>query len=326
MVVSSKDNGDAIGQILIADDDPEFRQMLARRAIRMGLSVVQAEDGNQAMEAIRSHKFHTLVVDLYMPGHTGLEVIQAAQKVDPELQAIVLTGSATLETAIEALRTGVHDYLTKPLESLAAFELSLTRALEHRFLILENKRLFAEVQRLAVTDPLTGLFNRHKLDEALETEVERASRYGRPLSLIMLDLDKLKRVNDTYGHSAGDSVLEMVAQAIRSELRKLDLAARYGGDEFLVLLPEAHLKEATLVAQRICARIAGISFGGKPISASIGVAQWDKEYSSHEGFLEAADRALYRSKRNGRGRVSVAHEGGSSVVTPPSADVKRLSP
>ncbi len=291
------------GRVLIAEDDPDFRGLLVRRATKLGLSIVEASDGNEAVEALGKHPFDLLLVDLYMPGHTGLEVIQAAQRMDPDLQAILLTGSASLESAIEALRTGVYDYLTKPLSSLAAFDLSVKRALRHRYLIKENARLFAEVERLAVTDPLTGLYNRHKLGEALEVEIERARRYGRPLAVMMIDLDGLKRINDTHGHPAGDAVLRDTANAITAEVRRVDLATRFGGDEFLVLLPEADLDEAAGMAERICERIISTDFQGESLSASAGVAQWEPAYDSASDFLEAVDRALYEAKGTDEQRV-----------------------
>ncbi|MFQ5946513.1 MAG: diguanylate cyclase [Anaerolineae bacterium] len=291
------------GRVLIAEDDPDFRGLLVRRATKLGLSIVEASDGSEALEAVEQQPFDLLLVDLYMPGHTGLEVIQAAQRIDPDLQAILLTGSATLESAVEALRTGVYDYLTKPLHSLAAFDLSVKRALRHRYLIKENARLFAEVERLAVTDPLTGLYNRHKLNESLEIEVERARRYGRPLSVIMIDLDGLKRINDTHGHPAGDAVLRGAAQAISTEVRRVDLATRYGGDEFLVLLPEADLEEAAGMAERICERIIRTEFQGESLSASAGVAEWAPAHDSAADFLEAVDQALYQAKGTGEQQV-----------------------
>jgi PleD family two-component response regulator len=215
-----------VGTALVADDDGDFRQLLARRARRMGLTVIEVDDGKKALQAVTDQPFDVLVLDLYMPGATGLEVFQAARRVQPEIQAIVLTGSASVETAVEALRQGAYDYLTKPLESLATYELALTRALEHRHLLRENARLFQEVQRLASTDPLTGLYNRHRLAESLETEWERAVRYGRPVSMIMMDMDDLKVVNDTHGHQGGDVVLQKVAEAIRGHIRRLDLPTR----------------------------------------------------------------------------------------------------
>jgi diguanylate cyclase (GGDEF)-like protein len=285
------------GRILIADDDADFRSVLVRRARRMGLEVVEAGDGPQARELLQGQSYDALVVDLYMPGATGLEVVEHAQKLDPNVQAIVLTASASVETAVEALRAGVYDYMTKPFESMAAFELALTRALEHRRLIEENARLFAEVQRLAVTDPVTGLFNRHKLNDSLELEVERARRYSRPLSLIMLDLDDMKKINDTFGHPVGDEALRRVAHAIRSQVRRTDLPTRYGGDEFMIVLPEAGYEEARAIAMRIGTEIEKGSFDNVRLSSSTGVGEWKAEYVTVEDFVSAVDRSLYLDKR-----------------------------
>lgn len=304
-----EDRRQKIAEVLIADDDPDFLRLLVRRAERMGLTIEEARDGSQAMEMIRARRFDVLVLDLYMPGHTGLEVFHAARRLDPDVQAIVLTGNATIETAVDALRAGAYDYMLKPLESLAVFELALSRAMEHRFLLQENARLFAEVERLAMTDPLTGLYNRHKLNESLELEVERGLRYSRPLSAIMIDLDDLKDINDRFGHPTGDDVLIEVANGIRSQIRRVDIATRYGGDEFLILLPEADLSEAERVADRICEHIGGINYGERDtVSASLGVVELPSEPEpTAERFLALVDEALYHAKRSGGGCIHALH-------------------
>ncbi len=303
LVVTTKRAQPLTGRALVVDDDPDFRRLLVRRARKMGLTVEEAENGKQAIAVLQKADFDVLVADLYMPGCTGLDVVRAAQRIDPNLQAIVLTGSATLETAVEALRAGVYDYLTKPLESMMVFEMTLARALERRRLIQENERLFREVQRLAMTDPLTELYNRHKISEALSMEVERAARYRRPLSIIVLDLDRLKEINDTYGHAAGDAVLQAVAKAIRAHIRRVDLPARVGGDEFLILLPEATLEEAHQVAKRITTQLAQTRVGDISISLSAGAGQWSSAYGSARGFLHAVDQAMYQAKRSGGSRL-----------------------
>lgn len=302
----------SVGKALIADDEDDFRRLLVKRATTMGLTVDEVSDGTQAIEAIRQNSYDILVMDLYMPGATGLEVIREAQRIDPDTESILMTGSASLETAIEAIRAGVYDYLTKPLESLTSFELTVSRALERRHLIRENERLFKEVQRLALTDQLTGLYNRHKLKESLESEVERARRYRRPLSLIMLDLDGLKVINDTYGHSAGDAVLKQVADAIRNQTRRVDLSARIGGDEFLVLLPEAGLEVATEVAKRVRREITSVPIEEITISISIGVGQWGEEFNTPQGFLHAVDQALYQAKRSSGAKIFTCKRENSS--------------
>ena len=297
-----------LGTILIADDDDDFRGMLTRRATKMGLEVIQAANGAEAIAIVNETDFDALVVDLYMPEHTGLEVIEAARDKDPDLVCLVLTGSASVESAVEALRAGVFDYLTQPLESLAAFELALTRAMEHHYLITENKRLFQEVQRLAVTDPLTNVYNRHKLNESLSLEIERAHRYDRPLSIIMIDMDGLKGINDAYGHAVGDEALVLVADSIRSCIRRVDLPTRFGGDDFVVVLPEADLDEAVAVAERICDEVHTREIPQADVSVSVGTVQWSSDHKSGDDLIEAVDRAMYEAKRSGGKKVFVQAE------------------
>ncbi len=298
------DQSAKIGRILIADDDEAFRRLLVLRASRMGLEIIEATDGEEAIKAVRTQAFDVIVLDLSMPGASGIEVLLAGRRTDKDLQAIILTANATLESAIEALRAGAYDYLTKPLDSLAVFELALTRALEHRHLLHENARLFAEVQRLAVTDPLTGLFNRHKLNEALESEIERARRYDRPLSVMMIDMDDLKHINDTYGHAAGDEVLKRVADIIRNFIRKVDVPTRFGGDEFVVILPEADIKESARVAARIHEQGREMSYDKDQISFSIGVIELHEGVETPEQFLHEVDQVLYLAKHENRGGIS----------------------
>jgi diguanylate cyclase (GGDEF)-like protein len=297
-----------IGKILIADDDKDFRRMLTRRASKMGLEIVEAKNGAEAIEHVSDADFDALVVDLYMPEHNGLEVFEAARKRDPEVVALILTGSASVETAVEALRAGVFDYLTKPLESLATFDLALTRALQHRFLVSENKRLFDEVQRLAVTDSLTSVYNRHKLTDSLNLEIERARRYDRPLSIIMIDMDGLKSINDTYGHAAGDEALILVADSIKSCIRKVDLPTRFGGDEFMILLPETDLEVAMGVAERICLEVDQREFLHGSVSVSAGTAQWVSEQATGDDLLKAVDKAMYESKQSRGMKVAISDQ------------------
>ncbi len=174
----------------------------------------------------------------------------------------------------------------------------------------ELQDALAEVERLARTDHLTGLANRRWFMEALEQEVERADRYGRPLSLVSLDLDHFKSVNDTHGHAAGDDVLREAAQALRSVCRDVDLAARLGGEELALLLPETDVAGARIVAERVRERIAGTAHrspAGRSfrVTASLGVAT-AKPGSTVEALLQAADEALYRAKDAGRNQVALA--------------------
>jgi len=174
----------------------------------------------------------------------------------------------------------------------------------------ELKRAYADLERLARTDPLTGLANRRRFMEELEQEVERSERYGRPLALVALDLDRFKSVNDTHGHAAGDDVLREAAQALRSVCRDVDLAARMGGEEFSLLLPETDIAGARIVAERLREHIAGAAHRSPAgqvfrVTASLGVAT-ARPGASGEALLQAADEALYRAKDAGRNRVALA--------------------
>ena len=169
------------------------------------------------------------------------------------------------------------------------------------------QKALKEVQRLAITDPLTGLYNPRHFNEAAEAEVERTCRYGHPLSAIMLDIDHFKRVNDTYGHTVGDHLLQGVAESLRQELRGVDVMGRYGGDEFAVLLPETDLAVAEQVAERLRRRIAqrrlNTDKGPTSVTASLGVTAVDCENPTLETLLSRADKALYVAKRRGRNQV-----------------------
>jgi diguanylate cyclase (GGDEF)-like protein len=179
----------------------------------------------------------------------------------------------------------------------------------HAATALDNARLFGEVQRLAITDPLTGLYNRRHFLEAAQIEFERALRYDRSLSLMMLDLDQFKEVNDTFGHLTGDQVLIQVATRGRDTLRNIDILGRFGGDEMVVLMPETELRTAYQVAERlrrnICdppIRVADLSLN---VSASIGIVAVDSDCPDLKALLARADQALYTAKNSGRNRTSI---------------------
>jgi diguanylate cyclase (GGDEF)-like protein len=172
---------------------------------------------------------------------------------------------------------------------------------------IENARLFAKVQQLATHDSLTSIYNRHHFFMLAKTEVERARRYNFPLSLIIIDIDHFKRVNDTYGHAMGDQVLQSVVRSCCSQLREADLMGRYGGEEFVILLPHTAIDEAQKVAERLRHEIetAKTETGKGPLTISLGVAVWDETCKNAEALIERADQALYRAKNAGRNRVGV---------------------
>jgi diguanylate cyclase (GGDEF)-like protein len=184
----------------------------------------------------------------------------------------------------------------------------LFQDLKHRERALQ--RALKDVQRLAITDPLTGLYNQRHFTTAAEAEVRRACRYGRPLSAVMMDIDHFKRVNDSYGHTTGDRLLQKVAEGCRKELRQADVVGRYGGDEFAIMLPEIDLAAAKQVAERLRRTIAQTQLktakGPARVTASLGVAAVDCDNIRLEALLSRADKALYVAKRKGRNQVRTA--------------------
>ncbi len=285
-------------RILIAEDNHDFCDLLQRRASSLRCDVTSVENTTSAIELLEQRNFDLLVVDLYMPDGTGLDILEAARAKDEDIQAIVMTGSATLENAVDSLRAGVSDYLIKPFEPFTIFDLAVLRALDRRRLVKENKRLFLENQRLATRDPLTGLLNRFQMRKVLHQEIRRAERYNRSLAVLMIDMDSFKKINDDFGHIKGDEVLVHVARILEQSIRKVDTAARFGGDEFLVIMPEAGMEIAGEVTLRILSQVRYPLNEIGPISLSVGAAVWDTSMESIENFLKAADDSMYREKAN----------------------------
>lgn len=172
----------------------------------------------------------------------------------------------------------------------------------------ENAQLFAKVQSMAITDDLTGLFNRRKFYDYAAQEFERSRRYQRPLSVIMMDIDHFKRVNDTYGHAIGDQVLQGWARVIKSNLRNVDILARYGGEEFVILLPETPIDEALRTAERLRISASDATLptrvGHMSVTISLGVVNLDDTCRTLEELLDRSDQAMYASKRTGRNKVT----------------------
>jgi diguanylate cyclase (GGDEF)-like protein len=175
---------------------------------------------------------------------------------------------------------------------------------------LVRTRLYEQMERLATTDGLTGLLNRRTFNAQLTARLREAQRYRRPLSLLLLDIDHFKKVNDTYGHPAGDSVLRGVAQLAQKQARETDLVARYGGEEMALVLPETDARGAMVIAERIRATVAAAQHpteqGALKVTLSVGVATWPGAGEDAAGLIESADRALYRAKQGGRNRVEAS--------------------
>jgi diguanylate cyclase (GGDEF)-like protein len=302
--VGSPGGAQARPRILLAEDDDEERDALVA-ALEADYEVAQVADGSQALASARLGSPDLLVLDLRLPGLDGLGVLDALRTDahTSEVPVILLSGHADDATRVRALDLGAADFVQKP-TSLGELRARIERTLRHT-------RRQSQLRTLAQTDALTGLANIRAFRSRLDDEVRRARRYGTPLTCIMVDMDHLKPVNDAFGHGAGDRAIAAVADVLRSQLRATDLGARYGGDEFVLLLPHTSSSEGRILAERLCARLAAteLSIGDRrvPLRASFGVAELGSAGGDDGGLdlVRRADEALYGAKRSGRGRVEV---------------------
>jgi two-component system cell cycle response regulator len=306
--VGPRDTSDT-GRVLLVDDSRMVRAVVRSFLEPRGYVVDEAGDGESALSKLDEAAFDVVVSDLTMPGMDGLALLQEIRDRGLGTEVILLTShDADMGAAVRALRLGAHDYLTKPPSGPEPVLLAVGRALEKKRLLDANKRLLAELEALSRTDALTGVGNRRAFDEALLREVPRAQRYRVPLSLVMVDLDHFKKVNDEYGHSGGDEVLRHFGRLVKAVIRESDSAFRYGGEEFALLLPHTDAESACVGARRLVERLAATPVGmGKDrvlrVTCSAGVAGLD---AGADEMVARADAALYAAKRGGRNQVQRA--------------------
>lgn len=300
--------------ILVIEDST-----LQRRALKEALEgsgrferVLEAEDGLGGLRILLSEPVDVVLCDLHLPGIDGEKLLRAkgGRQGRPEVPFLFVTANEDPERTARLLRDGASDVIAKPYhapELLARLDLHLRiKQLQQRL-----RERNSELEQLSRTDPLTGLRTRRYLTEVMPLELVRSCRYRMPLSAWMADLDQFKRVNDCHGHRAGDTILRGFGEVVRRTLRATDVAARWGGEEFFVLLPHTDRKGALAAAERVRMVTEESEFPtprGDTVQAtvSIGVASLGPGIDSPETLLEAADEALYRAKQDGRNRVAAA--------------------
>lgn len=290
-------------RILIAEDETISRKILGAALTRMGHEVVSTVNGRIAWEELQKEEFRIVIADWEMPEMDGLDLVK---KIRSELRGryiyiILLTSRAEKEDIVVGLDAGADDYLTKPFDPQ---ELKVRLKAGQRIIDLENK--LAEQSR---TDQLTGISNRRAFEERQSWLCEQAGRYGRHFGVVMIDIDYFKKYNDSLGHEAGDNALRAVAQILAKAVRKADQAFRYGGEEFVCLLPETPGPGSINVAERLRQAVedAKIPHPMNPVGVvtiSVGVATYSPELKiPPEQLLGCADRALYEAKATGRNKV-----------------------
>jgi two-component system, cell cycle response regulator len=297
---------------LIVEDEPEFRLLLTVLLRQCGHEVIEAMDGQTAWDILQQDSIPLVLTDWVMPQMHGPELIRKIRSANfPHYSYIILlTARTTHQDVVDGLRSGADDYLVKPFDSE---ELRARLAIAERILGLEAKlrETLEQMRTLALRDGLTGILNRRAIFDVAEDELDRTRREKSSLSILMADLDYFKSINDRFGHAAGDVALRMAVETIVKNLRPYDHVGRWGGEEFLILLPNTDSAEALVIAERLRTTIENATMklvSGETIGLrmSLGVTSTKMEASeSVDELVRQADIALYQAKNLGRNQVKI---------------------
>lgn len=299
-------------KILTVDDEQIMRDFLSEVLTDEGYLVSTAQDAEAALEKMKEDSFEIVITDIRMPGMGGIEFIKKIKDLDPKIDVIVMTGYASPESAIAAMKLGTIDYITKPV-NIDHIRIVVEKTENKRR--LEQKALETEFyKKLSQVDSLTGVFNHQYFQEILKAEIERAKKYNRQLSLIMIDVDNFKIYNDKNGHPMGDFVLKKIVWLIKNTVRESDFVARYGGEEFCVILPDTSLAGAAATSERLRNAVLAAQFDNeeilpqKKITISLGIASCPQHALTREELIEKADKALYKAKTSGKNKTCLSGE------------------
>jgi diguanylate cyclase (GGDEF)-like protein len=288
--------------VLVVEDHPDQRELLAIVLQREGYRVITAANGLEALEKLEAENIQIALSDIMMPKMDGFELIKRIRS-NPALKSIYLiliTARIQEGDRVRGLDLGADDYITKPF----SFSELLARVRVGSRVVHYQKHLEYQTQ----VDSLTGLFNRRAFEKKIHEEFERSKRYHNPLSVLILDIDNFKTINDTYGHHGGDAALVKISETFREKTRQTDFPARYGGEEFVLVLPETDQESALQVASKIHEAIRSCAFGttARPytLTVSIGVSSTSARfYSDWHEMVDDADQALYLAKNTGKDRI-----------------------
>ena len=294
--------------VLVVDDDEDTRDILEDILEDAGYTVLTASTGEEAVALLSEHTPDLVLTDMRMPGHDGMDVLEQAKRICPDTDVIVMTGYATVDLAVDCMKHGATDFVTKP------FNVDHIRMIAER--TVNTKALKARAaqtdyyQSLALTDGLTDIYNKRYFMQLLETEIARSQRKTHKFVLVMLDIDDFKSFNDTNGHLAGDEALRRVAGLLSESSRASDIVARFGGEEFSLILPEMTLDDGKLAAERLRTVVADTTVPGEEnmvngtLTVSVGLSEFPTDAESATLLIDRADRALYAAKFSGKNRIS----------------------
>ncbi len=304
-----------LGRILVVDDNQDNVEIIATRLRFRGYDVDEAADGSQALSTVHERPPDLILLDVMLPDIDGYEISRRIKGDEtlPFIPIILVTARDSTQDKVAGLDAGADDYLTKPI-NFPELEARVRSMLRIKRLQDELEEKNRELERLSISDGLTGLYNHRHIHGLLHEEFERAKRSGDPLTITMIDFDHFKRVNDTFGHLAGDRVLVQLSDLLRANTREVDRIGRYGGEEFLVILPSTSLEEGMVFVERLRQEVARHGFQvGRPepvtMTVSAGVATFPHALvPGQESLLRMADEALYAAKAAGRNRVIGIHQ------------------
>jgi diguanylate cyclase (GGDEF)-like protein len=302
--------------ILIVEDEPNSRFLLETYLSSVGYEIRSARSGEEALKKISEESPDAVILDVLLPRMDGYEVCRRLKKSEttrfiPIVLATALRGD---EERIKGIEAGADDFINKPfnrvelitrIKSLLRIK-RLNDALEQKIEELEKAR--EKLRHLAVTDGLTSLYNYRAFRRQLKLEISRSQRFDLPFSLLMMDIDNFKQYNDRFGHPSGDRMLKKIAQLLQSMTRDVDCLARYGGDEFILILSGTNKKSAEIVAEKLRKAVEKLSSpllkrsGMRPITLSIGIASFPEDTEDGETLIKYTDKTLYKAKNKGRNR------------------------
>jgi two-component system cell cycle response regulator len=311
----SPDDSALPGKILVVEDNDKDRQMLLHYFKGQLYDLSWAQSGEEALDRLEKESYDLLLLDVLLPGLDGFEVCRRLKHLSRtrDLQIILITCLSHLENKIKGIELGADDYLIKPINS--------RELLARTKVLLQKKRCMDILQHnyetalnLSINDGLTGLYNRAYFNKYMEQEIKRATRQHYPLTLILLDIDDFKCFNDSLGHPEGDRILKDLGAVIKTSIREIDFSARYGGDEFVLVLPYVDPEESLQIAERLRSALSGLDASrgeektSKKITISMGMAFFPDQADSAKELIRKADLALYRAKGEGKNRIQIFQE------------------
>ena len=295
-------------KILIVEDDATVSKLMYEFLSRSGYQAIITHSAEEAETVLEEEEIHIILTDVKLPGIDGITFTKKVKK-QYSLDVIITTGYSSEYFYEDAINNGASDLIFKPIR-LNELMLRINRVIRERTLINERDQMIERLKKLSIRDPLTELYNSRHFYAQLEDEIQRSERYLHPLSLIFIDIDKFKAINDTYGHMVGDQALLLIAQKMQASLRSQDTAYRFAGDEFTIILPETTLDNAKLVAERIKTAMDEESLmiceqEITKITLSLGVAEYQRN-EKKEQFVHRADVTMYEAKKKGGNTLAVS--------------------